>query len=167
MFLFRYSILLACISGISTTYAQSIKNKDSSIIFSSSEEKIAFSPTDLIASISLVTKRFRNGQEGIEFIFTTRRKENPPKIKRDSIILISSKKEILLINRPVYDTIYFQKDGSLFFSILHYLNKNETRFLKDETITHIMLMINQAPVRIAIKRKSQRLINDFAKRNYY
>lgn len=147
------------------SYSQSLKSNDTNIVFLSEAENIYYTPSGLITSINFSVVKFESKQAGIQFILTTKRAGKESVIGVDSIILQSGSKQ-LTISSPYNDTVYLRNEGGLLFSLTHFLNQKEMRFLKEEPITNMVLIVNRQHLIINIKKKSQIKIYKIANTYY-
>jgi hypothetical protein len=162
----KISTVIIFIFLAATANSQTADIKDSNIIFTSKPINIIYSPTDLITKISIATKKFANGKQGIEFSFITKETENKPEIRTDSIILNASDFKTLTINHPYRNNEIATFDGGYFQSAIHWLSISDIDFIKKETITKIVLSINKKPLVIDLNKKSQTGIKKLADSDY-
>jgi hypothetical protein len=147
------------------SYSQTVIIEDTNISFNSDQINISYTPTDLIAKITITTNKFKDGLHGLEFSFITKRKDKAPNINIDSIILTDSKNKILTLNKPYRDTIYYRNDGSLSLTVIHWLAKVQLETLRQENITKITIVVDSNPLTINVSKKSQRRIREIANAN--
>ncbi|MGN6437499.1 MAG: hypothetical protein ACTHMM_13245 [Agriterribacter sp.] len=159
-------ILLLCTFSQITTHSQPRIDEDINVSFSSEAKKISYSPTETISSMSFSAKKFKNGRTGIEFVFRATNKEPYDNINIDRIEFRSLDNKTVVINSPVYDTVYFEKDGSLSLITIHYLDEEDKKFMKTETIQYMFIAVNKVRTKIRIAKKSKKLIKEFAEKNY-
>ena len=145
-----FLLLILTVSSFSQNPIQ-----DTDITFTSDQLEFSYSPTSIFSSISIATNKFANGQKGIEFFFISKPRQKTSIIRVDSIILQSSTNNILTLNNPFKDTIYFRNDGGLSLTSIHYLDKDELEILKQELITTIILIVDTKQVLISLRKRSQ------------
>lgn len=105
----RNSILTALSFSVIFGYSQ-YPIKDPAIAFTSDQIKFLYAPTDLVSSISVASIKFVNGENGIEFFFILKPRENPPGAMLNSMILKSPTGKMVTLNSPFKDTLYYRND---------------------------------------------------------
>ncbi len=140
------------------------QSKDTTISFISDQTNISYLPVDLVSNFSYSILKFKNGQSGIEFSLVTKRREPPPSIRLDSIILKSSFGKILVLNTPKFDTVYYRSDGGLFLMTIHWLDKVKEVYLETESIESIILAIDKKALVLKLTKKSQQELTEIADR---
>jgi hypothetical protein len=156
-------IFVACSGSV---WSQATIKKDANAIYSSPFERLSYEPDDLIADIQFAVRKYPGGYAGVEFIFITNKKDAPANVNIDSFFLKSPDNGTLLLNRPYRDTLYFRKDGGLFFSTLHFIRGNAITFLKENPVITMHLPVNNEMLVIRLSRKSQQKILALANKAY-
>ncbi|HXB44300.1 MAG TPA: hypothetical protein VNV85_09605 [Puia sp.] len=136
--------------------------KDSTFIPNSAPVNIAYSPTDLVTKISIFTINFANGKQGIVLAFMTKETEKRPAIRIDSIVLSAKDFKTLLLQHPYKTNVISTFDGGYIMTVIHWLSKTDIDFIKAETITKLVLTVNEKPLVIDVKKKSQHDIKKIA-----
>jgi hypothetical protein len=156
-------IFVACSGSV---WSQVTINRDTNAIYSSPYERLSYEPDDLIADIQFAVRKYPGGYAGVEFVFVTNKKDAPANINIDSFFLKSPDNGTLLLNRPFRDTLYFRKNGGLFFYTLHFIKGNAITFLKENLVTTMLLPVNNDMLVIRLSKRSQQKILAIANKAY-
>ncbi len=118
-----------------------------------------YSPTTLIWKIGFLPQKLNTEQQAVEFTFITK-KGNKSIINLKNIILKTNSNKTMDINNPVRDSVYYLSNGELSWNVIHYLNKSQLDFIKQELVKKIILTIDNHPLEIILSKKSQNLFRE-------
>jgi len=163
----RNLIVIAAILFLARSDAQShiinvpIQRVKHTVVIPENGVKISFSPKNVLSVIGVVPKRDPVGQNEIKFFFVSTSK-NEFAMNFDRITLEAGTSKTLVIDKPIYDTVYSQSDGSMVLFRANSLDSLGVEFIKQERIRNIRLLINGGTVLISIANKSQKELNKMA-----
>lgn len=159
-------LVLLFVAGSGSVWSQVTINRDTNAIYSSPYERLSYEPDDVVADIQFAIRKYPGGYAGVEFVFITKKNNAPANINIDSFYLKSPENGTLLLNRPFRDTLYFRKDGGLFFYTLHFIKGNAITFLRENPVTTMLLPVNNEMLVIRISKRSQQKILAIANKAY-
>jgi hypothetical protein len=127
--------------------------------------QIFCSSGSFFSTVQIIAARDSGTQNEIQFLFITTPR-NTAGMKFDSITLEASAGKTLLIDRPIYDSVYSQSDGGMDLFSIHLLDLQGVKFVKSEKIKRMTMLVNHTAVSISISNKSQRALNKLANESW-
>ena len=121
---------------------------DDSIVIAKSEiVNLSYTPTNPISKSTITFLKYKNNI-GIQLSFLTPYKYiSQIYIERvDSFVVGLSTGKSLILNRPLRDTLYMQKDGSHIWQIIYLIDSKELEELRQNKIVELLCALWSKPI---------------------
>jgi hypothetical protein len=144
------------LSMIFLSWTSSAQITDTSIVSKSLSIELSCSPNELVLKTAITFLKFYNDY-GVKFSFMTLEK-NMSHIyieSADSFKLGLSSEKLITLNRRFRDTIYNQSNGSYFWQIIYFIDKQQFEELRQNKIVTLFVTHGGSPIIMRLRRKSQ------------